>query len=324
VNGKTYSVRVRAYVNGAWGTFDQACTLMTPANTGVPVTKISTLYCGATLATSTSSFSCDPVSGATNYQYEITDMSNNAVTICTRNSSSNSITLNYCSVPLAVNFKTYSIRVKAYVGGVWGNFDQACTIMTPQVEALTKISSPYCGSSVSASSAFYCDVVSGATNYQYEITDLSNNAITIANRGSFSNSMTFAYAGVTSPMGKSYSIRVKPFVGGAWNNFGTVCTLSVAAARLMNPRAADLKSSLTDLVTVDIFPNPTSDVLNLKLSEEITDTINIMDLTGRVINSVKTTTSLTTFSTEDLSAGTYIMNITSDKGSANVKFVVVK
>ena len=68
-----------------------------------------------------------------------------------------------------------------------------------------------------------------------------------------------------------------------------------------------------------LYPNPTSDVLNIssKNGLEIKE-IKITDLSGRI---VRTLNNVSTINVSDLSAGTYLIDITTNEGKASSKFI---
>lgn len=69
----------------------------------------------------------------------------------------------------------------------------------------------------------------------------------------------------------------------------------------------------------NLYPNPTSDVLNISSKNGLEmKEIKITDLSGRI---VKTLNNATTINVSDLSAGTYLIDITTNEGKASSKFV---
>ena len=93
----------------------------------------------------------------------------------------------------------------------------------------------------------------------------------------------------------------------------------------------DFKVTSATLATNDVlaskfstFPNPVMDVLTLSAGEgvQISD-IQITDLNGRVVKSVKYTDAMSELQVNvaDLSSGMYLLNISSDKGTATKKIV---
>jgi hypothetical protein len=68
-----------------------------------------------------------------------------------------------------------------------------------------------------------------------------------------------------------------------------------------------------------LYPNPVNDVLNVESKNGmIVNEITISDLSGKVVNSVKNTSSVNVSS---LATGTYIINIDSNEGKATSKFL---
>jgi hypothetical protein len=133
---KTYSVKVRAYVGGTWGSFGNACTVTTPATVLLP-TKLTDVYCGTTLSTLTSSTKiyCDQVLGATNYEWQITDVNTGTIVLTKQRGAQWTDFFIKGYFPTIKYNYTYSIKVRAYVNGVWGAFGNACNITTPATSA---------------------------------------------------------------------------------------------------------------------------------------------------------------------------------------------
>jgi len=72
---------------------------------------------------------CIAVSGATQYRYEVTDMSNSSVVYYTRTNNLTNFQLNWLTTTTYA--RTYSIKVAAYVGGAWSLYGPNCTVTTP-------------------------------------------------------------------------------------------------------------------------------------------------------------------------------------------------
>lgn len=69
----------------------------------------------------------------------------------------------------------------------------------------------------------------------------------------------------------------------------------------------------------NLYPNPTSDVLNISSKNGLEmKEIKITDLSGRI---VRTLNNATTINVSDLSAGTYLIDITTNEGKASSKFI---
>jgi len=70
---------------------------------------------------------------------------------------------------------------------------------------------------------------------------------------------------------------------------------------------------------VELFPNPTSDILNVKLNSAI-DVLTIVDLNGRVVNTYRNPNT-NRFSVEDLSDGIYFVKIESNEKTIVKKLI---
>ena len=122
--GKTYNVRVAAYVNGCWGNYGTACNLtIQPA-----ASKISPAFCNSTLSTLSQVITCVAVPGATNYRYRVVNTLGFDYTY-TRNSSTTGMRMSW--IPGLTCGNSYRVSVAAFVAGLWTNYGDECTITTP-------------------------------------------------------------------------------------------------------------------------------------------------------------------------------------------------
>ena len=126
----TYTVEVRVNIAGNWGSYGPVCNVTTPAN--IPTTQLSAQWCGATLTSISQIISSDIVPNATNYQYHVFNGSGFNATI-NRGSGSNLFSLGW--IPGIQMSETYSVEVRAMVGGVWANFGPVCNVTTPSTPA---------------------------------------------------------------------------------------------------------------------------------------------------------------------------------------------
>jgi hypothetical protein len=122
--GVSYNVRVRAKVAGVWGSFGTTCTIT--VGTGIPNTQVDASQCGQTVADLSGYFYCIAVSGAQDYQWEFTNAGLGYSFTRARGYS-------YASIPKSMITglqagQTYSVRVRANVGGVWGNYSSVCAV----------------------------------------------------------------------------------------------------------------------------------------------------------------------------------------------------
>jgi len=83
---------------------------------------------------------------------------------------------------------------------------------------------------------------------------------------------------------------------------------------------AGLNSSL--LADVKVYPNPSSNVVNVNSANALVNAVNFTDLNGRVVKSAKFNGAADAqVNISDLASGVYMMNISSDKGITVKKIV---
>jgi hypothetical protein len=87
-----------------------------------------------------------------------------------------------------------------------------------------------------------------------------------------------------------------------------------------------LSSEKLDFVAegFNVYPNPASDVLNIKFDANFETSVNLMDLTGKIVatQNAQAGAVTTAFQIADLNAGIYFVNVKSANGSATQKVVI--
>jgi len=77
--------------------------------------------------------------------------------------------------------------------------------------------------------------------------------------------------------------------------------------------------------TVAIYPNPAIDFINIELPfADESYTINVLDLSGRVVETISSNGGQTMLSTENLNAGLYMVNVESETRTYTQKVQIVK
>ncbi|WP_396140696.1 choice-of-anchor J domain-containing protein [Flavobacterium sp.] len=75
------------------------------------------------------------------------------------------------------------------------------------------------------------------------------------------------------------------------------------------------------LDSLSVYPIPATTQVNVSLDDALLESIEIADLNGRIVKSMKVNATSTTINVSDLSTGVYMMNIKSDKGNTVKKIV---
>ncbi|MFN5705917.1 MAG: Calx-beta domain-containing protein [bacterium] len=99
----------------------------------------------------------------------------------------------------------------------------------------------------------------------------------------------------------------------------TLGTPSSATLTIIDNDAIGLNANKVE--NLNIYPNPTKDILYLTASEKI-NTVNIINMMGQVVKSVKVNANNTNINVEDLSAGIYSVVVNSDNAQSTQKLIV--
>lgn len=117
------------------------------------------------------------------------------------------------------------------------------------------------------------------------------------------------------------------YVGGEWS--GNFAGSPNAVLRMYLDLVVSTDENPLAETALNVFPNPTADVVNLKVKfDEPTDaTITIADINGRVVRTENRAAMLdetVTYQMPQLASGTYLARIATKKGTRTLKFVVQK
>lgn len=286
--GKSYFVRIKPFVNGSWRDYGPVCDITVPAP--IPYTRLRAQDCGLSTTSLNQQLFCDFVPGAQNYQWEFSNDSTGFLKIINRGSNSISFTLGWVQ---GIQYgKTYDVRVRANVGGEWGNFGDVCQVSLVYPIPTTKVRYADCGINlVTMAQVVYCDVVAGATDYQWEISNASANFMVVYNRNSFGTNFQLSWiTGIQYQM--TYEIRVRAKVAGEWAEFGHPCNITTPNAPVEARQGTSNIELLSDREEpqLNVFPNPSkNEPIIIRLEKfENTDqeiTIEVYDILGNKIYS---------------------------------------
>ena len=130
--------------------------------------------------------------------------------------------------------------------------------------------------------------------------------------GGATNDLVVGTAGVSGVQTSFYLDEV-----GTW--FYTTSTPMVRMN--FDPTATTIE--VANVFGLNVYPNPASDVINVTLNKEVTATITVVDVTGKVVKTSTINGASTSINTAGLSNGVYYVNIT-DGTSVSTEKVVIK
>jgi hypothetical protein len=291
--GTTYRVDVRSFVGDRWLSFGQVCELTTP---NVLTTQLASDFCNYTLTSLDQIFYCNPISGATDYEYIFTDTQDGHVLSRRRGSSLTSMRATWVT---GIRYeRTYNVQVRAFIGE-WTPIGEVCQLTTPQYPG-TRLNTNSCGANISSMTTdFHCIAVFGADNYEYEFIDSNTNTVLRRVRGSSNTNMRGSWVSGMQE-GIFYNVRVRARVGGIWHSYAETCELVIngTSQSLILLNNNSINSFEEDLIeeilltnlssSLTIYPNPILAGNNLYMkvylpqSEGILN-IKIYDLVGKVV-----------------------------------------
>ena len=211
--------------------------------------------------------------------------------------------------------RTYDVRVRARVGGVWGAYGPTCTF-TMQASAPTTQLTTLCNASgLTTTTTLAWSAVTGVTNYRVNISNATTGYNQTKAKGNSGTTMGLSqFTGLQN--NTTYTVMIATYIGGAWSAYGPPCTITIGStARMENPEA---EGSSAFNFGVSMYPNPIGTGVNpfvtITGADQQEATVTIVDLTGRVITTYQLfvqgdsyTTELTGF--PDLVGGMYIMQV---------------
>lgn len=277
--GATYTVKVAAYVNGAWQSYGDACNVTTPA------TKMQTSSCGVTLTALTDALYSYEVEGATDYRYWVQNTAAGFSKVATRSANDNLFRMSWVSG--ALYGTTYTVKVAAYVSGSWSAYGTSCNVTTPA--SLTKLASTSCNVSIpTMATALYSDAVSGATDYRYKVVNTAAGFSKVATRSA--NDNLFRMSWVTGAQyNTTYTISVAAYVSGSWGDYSTTCTVTTPAAIIAGgeEEISEHQESLGfgEELSLEAFPNPNAGSFTLRASEAAT--LVLCNELGQIIRTIE-------------------------------------
>jgi PKD repeat protein len=291
MSGQTYDVRVRAKVGNVWGDYNTSCQVTIPNN--ISTTKVRNQECGSLLSSFTQRIYCDAVTNATDYEWEISEVGGGYFKEYQRGNHLRYISFSYPAFSGVTIGETYEIRVRAKVGGEWGSYDAICQVTAPLNVPNTKVRNQDCGITLSSMSQnIYCDPVSGASDYEWEVSEAGGGYFKEYQRGNHLRNISFSYPNFSNiEFEKTYNVRVRAKVGNVWGNYNTMCQITTPVSSAIVPSSDDITKSLLSESGIyqksfdaKIYPNPSNGLFSIETSVSLQgQTIEILNSMGQII-----------------------------------------
>lgn len=254
---KTYAISVKVKMNETWGNWGTPCNISTTCS---PTTELRPLFqTNPTISSCGTNIYFNTVLYATSYQYSIIGGNVNEI----YQSVSSGFKLQQLTQVNQVTYNTtYQIKCRVYLNGVWQPWGPTgnITLMT------TSQLNGYCNQSIpSMGTNIYSTGVGCAQDYRFRI-----NGPGLSNYIHNHSTMTSQFRLNQIPgiqFNQTYTVEVAYLVAGVWSGYGPQCTITTPMA-----------------IIPIISPNPFTNTFKV---ENITvDTINITDLSGRILETI--------------------------------------
>ena len=285
-----------------------------PAIYGVPATQLTTTSCAAQTLNNQSTITAVAVNGATQYQFEFSDVSTQAV-YATKTSSPAS--LNIGTVTPALQWGTqYKVRVRAYITSFAGNYGNICTIglvPNPAIYGvpLTQLRTSDCGKlNFLITNSIVANAVAGATQYEFEFTSTTSGLV-VATKLQTSAILTLSgVSGISA--GNTYQVRVRARITTTIGNYGNSCLIGIlSSGRYSNNEVtnevSDTEHTLEKLSLL-AYPNPFAESVQVSIkggSQNLTR-LEILDISGRLIQEIQTQEKTISIG-ENMDCGVYLI-----------------
>jgi hypothetical protein len=195
----------------------------------IPFTQLRVQDCGHLTFNLSSSIIADQVSGATQYEFQISDAADANILATVLNPTR---TLALSAINPAIQWNTqYVVRVRAYIGTTAGVYGNACTIGTipdpNNTVPATELRSIDCGStSLTLTSFVQANVVNGATQYEFEFSQGGN---VVTTKLQTSNQCNLGSLNPGLNWSNTYSVRVRAYIGSIQGTYGNPCNITIIA-----------------------------------------------------------------------------------------------
>ena len=216
----TYGVTVtdaNTCANSTTVTVNDDCT--------VPNTNLKGIYCGTT-PTVNDYLLVVPVTGATNYEYEITNQTSGHIDTFYRGAGISTFRTQW--IPTFDFGTTFSIRVRAHIGSSVGSYGVACLVSTPGI-ATVQLKGGSCGLVASSMSDFiFSQGLVGSEDFRYQFSDQGGPDVITHDRGANNSGLRLSWVNGLK-YGTTYDVQVAVQVNGSFGGFGPVCTVTTPA-----------------------------------------------------------------------------------------------
>ena len=299
----------------------------------VPSTALRPIDCSNQSLALNSAIGCNQIIGVTSYEWEIWNAAGDTL-LNTKNTNTNYLLMNQL-LPTIQYGKQYQVRIRVFINNLFSDYSNFCTVGTicnPNICGVptTQVRQVDCGkfNYKISNGRLVANLVLSAVQYEFEFRDLITDAVVTSTISSYSGTI---FLNTVPGLGiGQYNVYVKAKRGGIWGDFGSPCAIGISSLAKEDVNEPADESDLTvgnlvEGIEINAMPNPFSGETNIVVvaadNEDLQ--INILDMTGRLINEFKAVTNQKFVIGSELENGVYIINATNQAGSKSV-FRIIK
>ncbi len=286
-----------------------------------PSTQLSSLYCPNYGLVKTSAIFCDPVQGATQYEWVFTQGGNPFATKIT----TNPFTVLHGVSPAPQFGNVYQVQIRPYVGGQWGAFGAICEIglvpqPTPATVPLTQLRSEDCGKlnyRFNANNRIVAIPVFQAIAYEFEFKDAITNIVV----ATYSSPFPVCFFNMVTPtltFPAQFYVSVRVNYGGVWGYYGNSCLIGIIG---INKEAAEnqpneLIGGKNILFEASLYPNPFDQNVTVSVLSSDKDMIlvKVFDVTGKQVDEFQMQPTESKVVGGNYESGLYIVKLSATSG----------
>jgi len=273
----TYTVDIQLIRNGvALGYYGATCLVSTPAILQEGgATAVNPSQCGTIIPTVKTLIYTTSLASVTGYRFRVSELNTQGTVVY---SEVLERPYQWFSLSMLAQYRynaEYRIEVAVKTTGAYSNYGNACNVFAP------KVSMTNCGITVPlASTQVKSTQVTGATQYRFQLTKVSDLASTEIDRGY--NYFTFGLVpGYTK--GAEYLVRVAVLTSGGWSAFSDACEITAPGGTAPAPK---VETAALDFNAV-AHPNPFASDFEINVTTSSTEALQlrVYDMIGKVVES---------------------------------------
>ena len=225
-----------------------------------------------------------------------------------------------CFLTLNVDGITYNASNRTFGGTVTGHFSSPIygsntrlTLMVVEDSNIMAQTDYSTGSSVTLPNYMHMDAVRGT------LTDIWGDPISVDANGDFTYNVNATLASNL----KAWRCRVVAIVSDRNSNDANACAV-MQAATTSNLNAPYVGISEANEVSMNAYPNPTTDYLNIEAGSNISEICIYNAMGQKVYGNANVNSDYYVVDTKNMAAGMYLVTIRTDKGVASQRISVVR